>query len=751
MMLTKRGIILLTALMMILSLISCAAAEGEPSVKPGGVLEETDSVWGSYTYSAEGDLTIPDRISVMEGAKATLVLNGTLTAAKGIGVPEDAELVIRGSGKLIATGSRGSAGIGADREMRGGVIRIEGGTITATGGKGASGIGGGTGQDSGGTDIIISGGRITAVGSEYGSGLGGGTKNDSTGTVTISGGTVTADGGEGGAGIRSSNTIIKKGDVTATGHGGGAGIGARQGYNFGNKITIEGGKVDAFSDSGAGIGAGECGNFKSTGRVVISGGTVFATGGTYGGMGAAGIGSASDDTLFPASFEGTIAISGGKVYAYGGGYARSGNRGGAGIGAGYGSNAERGHVIISGGTVTANGGGGASGIGSGAKSSEGYGGTGCDDVQISGTAVVIARADGSGISAIGGGYGSSHAGKIVLADNMKAQAGNSDYQAVGADAREKTCQDYANARVEPCDHPEAVYSPEADGHTCGGCAYCKTQFEKEPHDYDPDTYICKICDYQGPLLTVTFDGNGGNGSMVNASVVPGKLYPLPECDYSWPDDSLRFGGWQIESEWAEDPINGVHPAKEEVQATHSFTAKAVWVAAYATVSFDANGGSGEMKPEVVPTDKKYPLPKCPFAPPEGMAFFMWEINGVRHMENAEVDITGDVTVKAIWVVVYGQPDFVLPAGTESVGENAFEGIQAHTVYIPNGCKSIGKHAFKDCPNLSRVAVPEQCEIGEDAFEGCALVYLFSGRGTPAEQYCATHENCVFLEEVVSWS
>jgi len=93
---------------------------------------------------------------------------------------------------------------------------------------------------------------------------------------------------------------------------------------------------------------------------------------------------------------------------------------------------------------------------------------------------------------------------------------------------------------------------------------------------------------------------------------------------------------------------------------------------------------------------------------------------------------------------FGTPDFTLPAALTTVEEEAFEGIAASVVDVPEGCASIGDHAFRNCPNLTQIRIPANCELGEDVFEGCAMVYVFGAAGSSAEAYCSTHANCVFV-------
>ena len=96
---------------------------------------------------------------------------------------------------------------------------------------------------------------------------------------------------------------------------------------------------------------------------------------------------------------------------------------------------------------------------------------------------------------------------------------------------------------------------------------------------------------------------------------------------------------------------------------------------------------------------------------------------------------------------FDSADFILPADTLSVEANSFQGDTHITaVVIPANCGSIGAEAFKDCTNLSYIRIPQGCEIGEDAFDGCEWVHIYGTEGSPAWQYCETHDNCIFVEE-----
>lgn len=61
----------------------------------------------------------------------------------------------------------------------------------------------------------------------------------------------------------------------------------------------------------------------------------------------------------------------------------------------------------------------------------------------------------------------------------------------------------------------------------------------------------------------------------------------------------------------------------------------------------------------------------------------------------------------------------LPSRLGKIGEEAFTGISANVVVIPEGCTSIGKRAFANCGELVEVVIPGTVtDIADDAFEGC---------------------------------
>lgn len=105
-----------------------------------------------------------------------------------------------------------------------------------------------------------------------------------------------------------------------------------------------------------------------------------------------------------------------------------------------------------------------------------------------------------------------------------------------------------------------------------------------------------------------------------------------------------------------------------------------------------------------------------------------------------------VTVSFVLVPVFDEADFVLPAGLEIIAVNAFEGDTSIRAVDAGGCIFIGAEAFKDCMNLSRLRLPQNCQIDPSAFSGCGAVYVYAPSGGTTENSCVRIANCIFIAE-----
>ena len=145
-------------------------------------------------------------------------------------------------------------------------------------------------------------------------------------------------------------------------------------------------------------------------------------------------------------------------------------------------------------------------------------------------------------------------------------------------------------------------------------------------------------------ITISFDPNGGTGTMKPMRVKAGVGYTLPECTFT-PPEGKEFAGWLA--------VNGnVYPAGHDVFSTYDQSLKATWKdkeVAEVTITFDPNGGTGTMQPMKVKSGEEFELPECTFTPPEGKEFAGWlAVNGNVYPAGNVATFSIDQTLKATW-------------------------------------------------------------------------------------------------------
>ena len=231
---------------------------------------------------------------------------------------------------------------------------------------------------------------------------------------------------------------------------------------------------------------------------------------------------------------------------------------------------------------------------------------------------------------------------------------------VYTDDTDTTCDVCGYERtVTPPSHEHSYGDWSKDGtshwHECAD-ADCPNRNEsikdKAAHVYtdDADT-TCNVCGYERTVtppapteFIVTFDGNGGTGSMEPVTVEEGSRYVLPACGFTAPDGQ-EFKAWEI---------GGVeYNAGDGYVVLGNTEIKALWkdsavIPTTFTITFNANGGTGSMEPVTVEEGSRYVLPACGFTAPAGQEFKAWEIGGVEYNAGDGYVVLGNTEIKALW-------------------------------------------------------------------------------------------------------
>ena len=94
-----------------------------------------------------------------------------------------------------------------------------------------------------------------------------------------------------------------------------------------------------------------------------------------------------------------------------------------------------------------------------------------------------------------------------------------------------------------------------------------------------------------------------------------------------------------------------------------------------------------------------------------------------------------------------QADFVFPASLTRIGESAFSGVGARSIYIQNGVADIASGAFSGCKNLFQIRIPASVtSISEDAFEGCPSGMRVYGTIESAAYRFSERHGFTFIDE-----
>ena len=313
---------------------------------------------------------------------------------------------------------------------------------------------------------------------------------------------------------------------------------------------------------------------------------------------------------------GTLVVNGGDINV------RGGNDGGSGIGGG--ALGHGGTITINGGRVTANGSGSSpNGIGGG---SVGY----LSEIGGNGGTITI---NGGIVSAngMGGGY-NNNSGTITIA--------------------------LKNAT-------DRVYS--------GGYRYENITLDGEFVLEDGTAATTDNIGWRtvSHKLTITFDGNGGNGTMPSVVRGHGAEYELPACGFT--REGYNFVGWEIDGTQ--------YQSASKVTLEGDITVKAAWEAKDNTVTFDANGYGTAPASQIVKTGSLAYEPEALTASDYVFCGWYTTSNGGTRWDFANTPVEGDMTLYAKWEQHVNTITYDLDGGTNSVNNPLYYNTNSTAIML----------------------------------------------------------------------
>ena len=177
--------------------------------------------------------------------------------------------------------------------------------------------------------------------------------------------------------------------------------------------------------------------------------------------------------------------------------------------------------------------------------------------------------------------------------------------------------------------PECTFTPPS------GKSFVRWDYGKSGTTYTPPCDMTMKAIWVDDYYTLTYESNGGTGTMSPVTVERGGSYTLPENGFTAPVGSM-FQCWNV---YGADFVPG-----RVITVYMSGTVKPVW--RQAKVAYNANGGTGSMADYTLPEGSggKFTLPECGFTAPAGKVFDRWD----RGAPGTEITISSDITLKALW-------------------------------------------------------------------------------------------------------
>lgn len=140
-------------------------------------------------------------------------------------------------------------------------------------------------------------------------------------------------------------------------------------------------------------------------------------------------------------------------------------------------------------------------------------------------------------------------------------------------------------------------------------------------------------------VNITFESNGGTGSMPKVTKNAGETYTLPECEFTAPENQ-EFDTWEIDGK-------KVAPGTE-IKIEKDTVVKATWKDIMVDIKFEPGEGSGNMDQKTVKKGSTFKLPPSKFEAPENKEFKGWKIGDKEYAPNAEITVNEDTVVVAEW-------------------------------------------------------------------------------------------------------
>ena len=268
-------------------------------------------------------------------------------------------------------------------------------------------------------------------------------------------------------------------------------------------------------------------------------------------------------------------------------------------------------------------------------------------------------------------------------------------------------------------------------------------FEQQTVSADGTTVVSVY--YDRNAYTVTFNANGGTGSMQEQTFYYGIVQNLSRSTFTYP--GYTFDGWATSatgkstySDVGEFSIAGQNPANVTLYATWLYNY--IVVTAQTAGDIDLTDASGEWIIKVTGNISQNTLQTL--------------ANKMKASKNASftLDLSESTGLTAIGATSDNKSIFadcplrsvVLPKILDTIGSYAFYNCSITSVTIPANVNTIGSHAFYGCTSLESIEIDGAETVGSFAFSSCkALKDIVIRNISTLDSY--VFENCTSLVSI----
>ena len=144
------------------------------------------------------------------------------------------------------------------------------------------------------------------------------------------------------------------------------------------------------------------------------------------------------------------------------------------------------------------------------------------------------------------------------------------------------------------------------------------------------------------VYLVSFNANGGTGTMQPVEQNAGSQYTLPDCTFTAPDGQI-FKAWSVND--VEKKVG------DTITVNANTVVKAVWEDNEVIYSYCTNGAEGSNDICYATVGEEITLDDCMFTAPAGKRFKAWAIgsvNGEQKQPGQKITITEETYIYAIW-------------------------------------------------------------------------------------------------------